>query len=221
MSDTLSQGLTTIRLYGVLGKRFGRMHGRLLESGTVREAMSALKHTMEGFETFMREAESKGLTFAVFRGRTNLSGEQLDMRGREDIRIVPLVIGSKQAGLFQTILGAALIVVGGFTTFFSGGTSSFLVTVGVSMLAGGVMQMLSPQPKGLKGREAPENAPQLCLRRPGQHHRPGPSGRRALWQAPHRRRGDQRRHLCRGPAVAGNAVTGPPCAGVFLPEGTS
>ncbi|MDS4320582.1 tail assembly protein, partial [Pseudomonas aeruginosa] len=47
MSDTLSQGLTTIRLYGVLGKRFGRMHGRLLESGTVREAMSALKHTME------------------------------------------------------------------------------------------------------------------------------------------------------------------------------
>lgn len=103
MNDTLSQGLTTIRLYGVLGKRFGRMHGRLLESGTVREAMSALKHTMEGFETFMREAESKGLTFAVFRGRTNLSGEQLDMRGREDIRIVPLVIGSKQAGLFQTI----------------------------------------------------------------------------------------------------------------------
>lgn len=161
MSDTLSQGLTTIRLYGVLGKRFGRMHGRLLESGTVREAMSALKHTMEGFETFMREAESKGLTFAVFRGRTNLSGEQLDMRGREDIRIVPLVIGSKQAGLFQTILGAALIVVGGFTTFFSGGTSSFLVTVGVSMLAGGVMQMLSPQPKGLKGREAPRTPPAM------------------------------------------------------------
>ncbi|HBO8761818.1 TPA: tail assembly protein [Pseudomonas aeruginosa] len=163
MSDTLSQGLTTIRLYGVLGKRFGRMHGRLLESGTVREAMSALKHTMEGFETFMREAESKGLTFAVFRGRTNLSGEQLDMRGREDIRIVPLVIGSKQAGLFQTILGAALIVVGGFTTFFSGGTSKFLVTAGVSMLAGGVMQMLSPQPKGLKGREAPENAPSYAF----------------------------------------------------------
>ncbi|MBV6243203.1 tail assembly protein, partial [Pseudomonas aeruginosa] len=27
MNDTLSQGLTTIRLYGVLGKRFGRMHG--------------------------------------------------------------------------------------------------------------------------------------------------------------------------------------------------
>ncbi|MGC3520031.1 tail assembly protein, partial [Pseudomonas aeruginosa] len=91
-------------------------------------------------------------TFAVFRGRTNLSGEQLDMRGREDFRLVPLVIGSKQAGLFQTILGAALIVVGGFTTFFTGGTSSFLVTPGVSMLAGGVLQMLSPQPKGLKGR---------------------------------------------------------------------
>lgn len=214
MNDTLSQGLTTIRLYGVLGKRFGRMHGRLLESGTVREAMSALKHTMEGFETFMREAESKGLTFAVFRGRTNLSGEQLDMRGREDIRIVPLVIGSKQSGLFQTVLGAALIAVGVFATSLTLGTSTFLISAGASMMLGGVMQMLSPQPKGLKGREAPRT-PQLCLRRPGQHHRPGPSGRRALRQAPHRRRGDQRRHLCRGPAVAGNAVTGPPCAGVF------
>ncbi len=156
MNDTLSQGLTTIRLYGVLGKRFGRMHGRLLESGTVREAMSALKHTMEGFETFMREAESKGLTFAVFRGRTNLSGEQLDMRGREDIRIVPLVIGSKQSGLFQTVLGAALIAVGVFATSLTLGTSTFLISAGASMMLGGVMQMLSPQPKGLKGREARE-----------------------------------------------------------------
>ncbi len=163
MNDTLSQGLTTIRLYGVLGKRFGRMHGRLLESGTVREAMSALKHTMEGFETFMREAESKGLTFAVFRGRTNLSGEQLDMRGREDIRIVPLVIGSKQSGLFQTVLGAALIAVGVFATSLTLGTSTFLISAGASMMLGGVMQMLSPQPKGLKGREAPENAPSYAF----------------------------------------------------------
>ncbi|HBO6084047.1 TPA: tail assembly protein [Pseudomonas aeruginosa] len=163
MSDTLSQGLTTIRLYGVLGKRFGRMHGRLLESGTVREAMSALKHTMEGFETFMREAESKGLTFAVFRGRTNLSGEQLDMRGREDIRIVPLVIGSKQSGLFQTVLGAALIAVGVFATSLTLGTSTFLISAGASMMLGGVMQMLSPQPKGLKGRKAPENAPSYAF----------------------------------------------------------
>ncbi len=163
MNDTLSQGLTTIRLYGVLGKRFGRMHGRLLESGTVREAMSALKHTMEGFETFMREAESKGLTFAVFRGRTNLSGEQLDMRGREDIRIVPLVIGSKQSGLFQTVLGAALIAVGVFATSLTLGTSTFLISAGASMMLGGVMQMLSPQPSGPEGPRGPENAPSYAF----------------------------------------------------------
>ncbi|MEG7168252.1 tail assembly protein, partial [Pseudomonas aeruginosa] len=92
-----------------------------------------------------------------FRGRTNLSGEQLDMRGREDIRIVPLVIGSKQSGLFQTVLGAALIAVGVFATSLTLGTSTFLISAGASMMLGGVMQMLSPQPKGLKGREAPEN----------------------------------------------------------------
>ena len=111
----------------------------------------------------MREAESKGLTFAVFRGRTNLSGEQLDMRGREDIRIVPLVIGSKQSGLFQTVLGAALIAVGVFATSLTLGTSTFLISAGASMMLGGVMQMLSPQPKGLKGREAPENAPSYAF----------------------------------------------------------
>lgn len=95
MSDTLGQSLTTIRLYGVLGKRFGCMHSRPLESGMAHKAMDALKYTMEGSETFIREAESKRLVFVVFRGRTSLSGEQLSMRGREGIRTVPLAIESR------------------------------------------------------------------------------------------------------------------------------
>ncbi|MDI7110765.1 tail assembly protein, partial [Pseudomonas aeruginosa] len=72
---------------------------------------------------------------------------------------MPLVIASQQSGLFQTVLGAALTAAGVFATSLTLGTSTFPISAGASMMLGGVMQMLSPHPKGLKGREAPENAP--------------------------------------------------------------
>lgn len=149
--------MTTIRLYGVLGARFGRVHQRLLESCTVREALDALKYTIEGFERFMARAEANGLTFAVFRGGKNLGEDELDMTGAEDIRIAPIVIGSKRDGLFQTILGAALLVAGAMTG------NAFLIQSGAALTLGGVAQMLSPQPKGLKGRQDPANTPSYAF----------------------------------------------------------
>lgn len=160
--------MTTIRLYGGLGARFGRVHQRLLESHTVREALDALKYTIEGFEKFMARAEANGLTFAVFRGGKNLGEDELDMTGAEDIRIAPIVIGSKRDGLFQTILGGALIAVatiatGGVGGFAAGGLWAAVGGVGVSLALGGVIQMLSPQPKGLKSRQDPANTPSYAF----------------------------------------------------------
>ncbi|MEL7937687.1 tail assembly protein [Pseudomonas delhiensis] len=155
--------MTTIRLYGVLGTKFGRVHQRLLESHTVREALDALKYTIEGFEKFMARAEANGLTFAVFRGGNNLGEDELDMTGTEDIRIAPIIIGSKRDGLFQTILGGALIAIG----YFSVGTLSAvgvgMMQAGAALALGGVVQMLSPQPKGLKSRQDPANTPSYAF----------------------------------------------------------
>lgn len=136
--------MQNIKLGGVLGKRFGRQYR--LDINGVRDAMSAMCNMKPGFEKFMRQAEERGLVFAVFVDRRNIGEAELDTQAgrRGDIRIMPLVRGSKQAGLFQVVLGVALIVAGVFT----GGTSSAL---GVGLIAGGaaaglggVVQMLSP-----------------------------------------------------------------------------
>lgn len=111
--------------------------------------MRALCVTVPGFEKFMMNAKDNGLTFAVFHGRRNVTEDELQHPvGGDDIRIAPVLIGSKSGGLFQTILGAALVVVGVFTSAYGG---SPLIGLGASMMLGGVMQMLSPQTSGLPG----------------------------------------------------------------------
>lgn len=148
----MSNTLRTVRLYGVAGARFGRVH-RLAVSST-REAVRALCVTVPGFEKFLMNAKDNGLTFAVFNGRRNLDEKQLEYPvGADEIRIAPVLVGSKKAGLFQTIVGAALIVVGVLTSAYGGGS---LIGLGASMALGGVMQMLSPQTAGLAGT-GPDN----------------------------------------------------------------
>jgi predicted phage tail protein len=147
----VSEKVRTIRLYGPLSK-FGRVH-RFAVSSTA-EAMRALCTQVAGFEKFLMNAKDNGLTFAVFNGRRNLGEKELEYPvGDDEIRIAPVLVGSKKAGLFQTILGAALIVVGVLTSAYGGGS---LIGLGASVALGGVMQMLSPQTAGLAGT-GPDN----------------------------------------------------------------
>lgn len=160
--------LTTIRLYGALGARFGRVHKMAVQ--TSAEAVKALCVNFDGLEEYLRNAQQNGMTFAVFRGKRNIGIEDYkELSGTSDIRIAPIMEGSKKAGVFQTILGAVLVVVGavvGVMTSWTGvggviGTG--MVTAGIGMMAGGVYQMLSPQPKGLQGRDDPDNKPSYAF----------------------------------------------------------
>ena len=144
----MKETLRTVRLYGVLGARFGRVH-KLAVSSTA-EAMRALCVVVPGFEKFMMNAKDGGLTFAVFNGRRNLAEDDLRHPvGADEIRIAPVLIGSKSGGLFQTILGAALVVVGVVASVYGQAWGTQLVGLGASMALGGVIQMLSPQTSGL------------------------------------------------------------------------
>ncbi|KVQ12000.1 phage tail protein [Burkholderia ubonensis] len=146
----MSEKLREVRLYGIAGARFGRMH-RLAVSSTA-EAVRALSVLMPGFRQFLLEARDKGLTFAVFNGRRNLSEDDLDSPVGEDaIRIAPVIIGSKSGGLFQTIFGAALMAVGAIASFYGQPWGAQLMGLGASMALGGIVQMLSPQQAGLAG----------------------------------------------------------------------
>lgn len=160
--------LTTIRLYGALGARFGRMHKLAVQ--TSAEAVKALCVNFDGLEDYLMNAKKNGMTFAVFRGKRNIGVDDFkELAGNSDIRIAPIMEGAKKAGMFQTILGAVLVVVGAVVgvmtswTGVGGVIGSGMVTAGIGMMAGGVYQMLSPQPKGLQGRDDPDNKPSYAF----------------------------------------------------------
>ncbi|MEX3004239.1 tail assembly protein [Serratia fonticola] len=152
--------LRKIILGGILGKKFVREFN--YRARDVPHAIRALKGQLPGFERFMNEAQIQGLTFAVFVGRKNVSEEEIDMtKGSDDIRIIPVIIGSKRGGIFQTILGAALIAIS-FTPI-GAPFAPYLQMAGTSMLLGGVVQMLSPQPGGLSVSQNAENKPSYAF----------------------------------------------------------
>lgn len=141
--------IRTVKLYGQL-RQFGKSYQ--LAVRTPAEAVKALCVQIPGFERFLSNAKSRGLVFAVFRGKKNISQAELEYQGDGDIIIAPVIVGSKRAGILQTIIGVALIILSPFT---NGAT----LAPGLALTAGGVIQMLSPQPKGLKTSAAPENTP--------------------------------------------------------------
>lgn len=154
--------MTQIELGGVLGKTFGKTHHRLIS--TVHEATRALAVTIKGFEKFMITSKQRGLTYAVFKGKKNLGEDELGYPvTSEVIRIVPVVMGSKRAGVLQTIMGAALVaagvVVGVMTSWTGVGgiIGSGMVTAGIGLMSGGIIQMLSPQPTGLASKQDSDN----------------------------------------------------------------
>ncbi|EMN1418780.1 tail assembly protein [Klebsiella aerogenes] len=154
----MKEVMTRIELSGVLAKTFGRVHHRVIR--TTQEAGVALAATIPGFERFMIDSKDKGLTFAVFRGKTNIGPDDLGYPVTGDaIRIVPVIVGSKKAGLLQTILGAVIIAASAVYGYFTQdwGNAAYGMMSGASMMAGGVVQMLSPQPGGLARKESPDN----------------------------------------------------------------
>lgn len=137
--------LKTIKLYGVLGKKFGKKFHLAVES--TREAVKALSVQVPGFEQFMLTAHEQGLAFAVFQDDENINEDQIDFEtGAKVIKIVPKVIGAGgNNGVFQFVLGVVLIVAGYFTF---GATSAYgvaLIGAGAGMAIGGITQMLTPK----------------------------------------------------------------------------
>lgn len=157
MAMTTNYGTKTrILLSGSAGKLFGREHIFELSTGDTREAVKAIDVNHPGFAKYLADAKRKGLEFAVFRNRKNIGEKELKMGGAQEIRIIPVIAGSKRAGLFQTVLGVVLIAMSSIT---NGAT----LAPGIALAAGGVIQMLSPQATGLKQSASPENAPSYAF----------------------------------------------------------
>ncbi|WMJ71320.1 tail assembly protein [Stenotrophomonas sp. 24(2023)] len=162
----MTDRLRTIRLYGKLGARFGRRFRLAVNSPA--EAVHALCVMLPGFQQYLLGARAKGMEFSVFAGRQNLSAEQLhDPPGQDDIRIAPVLLGSKRGGLLQTIAGVVLIVAGniinGLSYGWAGPVGTAMMKLGWGLVFGGVTQLLSPQPRGVGARDSPENQPSYSM----------------------------------------------------------
>lgn len=161
--------LKTIKLYGILGQKFGREFK--LDVANTREAMRALSVQIAGFEHFMTHAHEQGLAFAIFlkgkgsgnkRGKKrpaiydhetkrvitgdNIGEEQLDMNTKADtIHIVPRVMGAGgNNGILQLVLGAILIAAS-FIPGIGQAAQVALIGAGAGMAMGGVASMLMPK----------------------------------------------------------------------------
>ena len=129
------------------------------------EAAKALDVNHPGFARDLVEAEGRGLRFAIFKNGKNIGEQDLERGGASELLFMPIVAGSKRGGMLQTVLGAVLIAVAYFNPFgfFSGPAVSALYAAGMANVAGGVIQMLSPQANGLSQSAAPENLPSYAF----------------------------------------------------------
>lgn len=146
--------LRTIRLYGKLGAQFGRVHRLAVQS--TAEAVRALCVLVPGFERELMTSRDRGIAYACFLGKDNIGNDQLALSGGEDdIRIAPVLAGAK-GGVLQTILGITLIAAA-FLFAPNLLVAGLMINAGVSLIAGGVMQMLSPQQQKLSTGDSPDN----------------------------------------------------------------
>ena len=123
-----------IRLYGELGKKFGKSF--ILDVKNVREALIALKVVVKGFSQYM--AKHSKDNFHVFIDKQDIDETEINypVGTREIIKIVPAIGGS--GGFFKIIVGAILTAVLWNTPYAS---------IGISMMLGGVSEILFAPPK--------------------------------------------------------------------------
>jgi len=157
--------LREVRLYGQLGRRFGRVFR--LAVATPSEAVHALKAQLQGFERAFLGADGQQ-AYHVYVGR----GERRRTIGEDEaaapvgnaevIRFVPAIAGAKRAGAVQTVLGYVLYVAGVVLTAYGYGAIGVpLQQMGYAMMLGGVIQLLSPQRQGKQDRT--ENLPSYAF----------------------------------------------------------
>jgi len=155
-------------LYGKLGRDYGRVHRYDVVSPA--QAIKALSVTIKGFKQSFIDG---GYYRVLIGGKTELDiNETINpISNKETIRIVPVVAGA--SGLGKIIVGAGLIyfsggLAAGFgataaTAGFAGITASTFSSVGVSLIIGGVSQLLFSPQLQTGSSERAENRPSFIF----------------------------------------------------------
>lgn len=170
--------LKTLTLKGVAAKKFGRVHR--FHVADIREMLRAMCSQVPGFKKYMSNAHHSGVRFAFFRDAENIGVEEFELTSTaSDFTMMPVTEGAKQGGVLQIVIGAVALVAAFFTAggslalwgaAMSAGAISattVLTGIGLSMMLGGVVQMLTPQPKiNIGASSSTDNKPNYAFGAP-------------------------------------------------------
>lgn len=138
--------LTTVILDGPMGKAFGRKWELAVNSP--KEALAMVNANKPGVFNWIRSNLKKYASYRVTCTYHDGKKEDLDNdtykadRSLKEIRFTPIIQGA--SATMKVVLGMVLIVVGALTLEYGG---EYLISAGISMMAGGIAQMLSPKKK--------------------------------------------------------------------------
>ena len=181
MSRTLpwSCGMKVVKVYGALRKRLGQCRFQF-EADTPAQAIKALIANFPGLDKWLIDSEQDGVGYRVTIGKERIGEDEaatllLPWSEREVFSITPVIAGAGE-GFGQILAGIGLVAlafligpaVGGFLGIgaglggagiglVGGAFASAVGFLGVSLVIGGVAQMISPAPtfSGLeRGKEA-------------------------------------------------------------------
>ncbi|MDU4995217.1 MAG: tail assembly protein [Enterobacteriaceae bacterium] len=170
--------LKTLTLKGVAAKKFGRVHR--FHVADIREMLRAMCSQVPGFKKYMSNAHHSGVRFAFFRDGENIGVEEFELTSTaSEFTMMPVTEGAKQGGVLQIVIGAVALVAAFFT---AGGSlalwgaamsasaisaTTVLTGIGLSMMLGGVVQMLTPQPKiNIGASSSTDNKPNYAFGAP-------------------------------------------------------
>ena len=163
--------LKKVTLYGELAEKYGKSWS--LDVNSPSEAVRALCANNPGFKSFLATSQDRGVGYKVMVGKTYLQNQNeiYDPSGRQNIKIIPVVLGAKKDGLAAILIGAALIVAApyaaaalstGGSTMIAGSTvvaststlgtmvSGAMMNIGVGLIKGGIAQALATTPEEIK-----------------------------------------------------------------------
>jgi predicted phage tail protein len=175
--------LKKITLYGELAEKYGKDWS--LDVNSPGEAFKALSANNQGFRQFVASSEERGVGYKVMVGKSYINDypELGHPSGRQEIKIIPVVLGAKSKGLGMILLG--VMIVSGFYIYgqsivaaaqAAGAVTnlSMAQTIGIgvanagtlgsmamrfagSLILGGIAAMLAPTPEVPDTADKPTN----------------------------------------------------------------
>ncbi|WP_241609727.1 tail assembly protein [Rosenbergiella australiborealis] len=168
--------LKTLILKGQAAKKFGKKHQ--FHVADLNEMIRAMCSQVKGFKKYLATAHHDGIHFAFFSEKENIGIEGFEMTTTaKTFTMQPVPRGSKQGGMLQIVIGVAALVGAFFTagaTLAAWGAAvgtmsaaGVLTGLGISMVLGGVVQMLTPQPKmNVAASSSADNKPNYAFGAP-------------------------------------------------------